>query len=227
MHHKMSSAPWTVRGILPPVHLSVRHSLGYPFRSRESVVHFWVMFILAFVPFGETFLLFPYATTAVSVVTIERNESARLSGGAIATRFLRALVATCLTLVYLIPVVIGFAMIGYSLFTKGHITIPSLLLSGYALLVLCALPLATLHAVSTRNVFNALHLPKLVWLGLKMDWIAFIKLFALSLVLFGCKLGISLLSLFGFGLLMAPFKAYAEYVFQHMLAVAYARTVGA
>lgn len=207
--------------------LSVRQSLGYPFQSRESVVHFWVLFILAFVPFGETFLLFPYATTAVSVVTIERKAAARLDGRIIATRFCRALVATCLTLCYLIPVVLGFAVIGYSLFTKGNITLPALLLSGYALLVLCALPLATLHAVSTRNVFNALHLPRLVWLGLTMDWRAFVKLFCLSVILFAGKLGISLLSLFGFGLLMAPFKAYAEYVFQHMLAVAYVRTVGA
>lgn len=205
--------------------LSVRRALRYPFATPETKKFFWILTLVGFVPGLGTVFLGPVATAAVSVLTIERNEGTVLASEEFLTRTLRALVAGLLTSLYFIPVILGLAFLGFTFFQRGDITWPAMVLGGYGLLVAAALPLAVLHAVTTKNVWAALYLPQLAWLSLKGHFAVFFKLFVISACLVILKVTVGFLSLVGVGLLLVPIKAYAEYVFQYTMAHAYLDTL--
>lgn len=205
--------------------LSVRRALRYPFATSETKKFFWVLSLLGLIPGLGAFLLGPVATAAVSVLTIERDEGSVLATDEFLTRILRAFVAGFLTSLYFIPVVIGLAFLGFTFFKRGDITWPAVLLGGYGVLVAAALPLAVLHAVTEKNVWKALDLPRLVWLGFEMDFNTFWKILVISALLIVLKIAVGFLGWVGVGLLLAPVRAYAEYAFQYALAQSYLEAV--
>ena len=205
--------------------LSVKQALRYPFSSTETRNRFWILLLLSFVPFLGSFLIGPLATAAVSVVTVERNDSSPLASGEILERSFRALLAGLLSLLYLLPAVGLLPVIGFSFYRGGNVTVPGILLIIYLLLVLAAWPLAQLHAVTTKNVWNALHLPRLVQLGFKGHASTLMKVLAVSCLLVILKILAWIFALGGLGILLVPVNAYTEYVFQYLLAVTYAEAV--
>ncbi len=205
--------------------LSIRASLRYPFATPDNQTRFWVMTLLDLIPGLGTFLLTPLATAAVSVITIERNETADLSHQEWFARTLRAVGASFLLILYFIPVLVGFGIIGFAIFRGEGVTWPALVLLLYGLVVASALPLAVLHAVTIGSVWGALELPKLVWLGFKIDLEAFLKIFLISIFLIFLKMTTLLFGVFGLGILLAPVRTYSEYVFHYLLAVSYVRAM--
>ncbi|MDO8643439.1 MAG: hypothetical protein Q7S00_00540 [bacterium] len=205
--------------------ISIRDSLKYPLAFPMTRQRSIVLLALSVIPVVGSFLMSPFATAAVSVMTIERDSQADLSQTEIITRTIRAFLAGLVSLLYLLPAVAIAASIGISLAGDQSITLPIALLSIYIVLVIAAWPLAALHAVTQQSAWQALALPRLVWIGLKIDLQTMVKMLSVSILLFLLRLTASFLDLSGFGLLLAPVKAYSEYVFQYLLAASYAGVV--
>lgn len=200
---------------------SIRHSFKYPFEYPVTRHRLIVMVLLSLVPFGDNFLLSPFATACASALTIERQEDAPLDVGLLLGRSLRACIAAWLTCLYALPGIIGISLGVHRYFQHQSITWPLVALAIYGFLVLAAVPLATLHAVTTQNALNALHLPKLLWISLKVDLKTTMKMLVGSMLLLAIKMGVGFISLVGLGFILSPVKAYSEYVFQYFLAASY------
>jgi len=206
--------------------LSIRQALHFPFSTKNNQIQLIILTFLSLVPFGESFFLSPYASALVSVVTREKNEQASLTTDVLLSRFMVAFLATLISFIYMIPGLVGLGLMIYFGIKEASVMAPKVLWVSYGLLfygvlVLSVLPLATIHAVTTGKSLSVLALPRLLWIGLKIDFKTFIKTVLISVAVFFLKLGVSFLSLLGLGFLMTPFKAYAEYVNQYMFAKSY------
>jgi len=200
---------------------SLRYPVAYPITRHRSVV----LLVLSVIPFVGSFFAAPYATAAVSVITMERNPEAVLDRSELMTRAIRALLAGFVSFLYLLPALVIGTLIGVFWAKDRNITVPVITLAIYSTVVISAWPLATLHAVTQRSAWQALALPQLLWIGLKVDFKTFGKVMLVSVLLFFLKVFAGFMDLWGLGLLLVPAKAYSEYVFQYLLAVSYAGVV--
>lgn len=205
--------------------LSVKKSLKYPWGYSVTRGRSVVMMLLSVVPFAGSLLVGYFAAAAVSVITIEGDEAASLSWEELFSRSVRALFSGFVMLLYLIPAFAGLYFVGFTWFSGGDITWPAIGLLAYIFLVVSAWPLAVLHAVTTGHIWDALHMPKLIWIGLKIDLKTFLRLLVISGILFGLKTFVYLATWTGFGFLLIPVQAYSEYVFQYALAMTYASAI--
>lgn len=201
---------------------SFSHLFRYPFAYPTTRRRFWVLTLLAFLPFVGSIFIGPVATAAVSTITMEKNESTILDAAEFFRRSLRAFLGGLITLLYLLPAFGLLAWMGFSFWHGEKITFPAVVLLLYGLLVLSALPFAALHAVTQKNAWAALELFKLVWINFKVDFFACLKVLAVSLAVFCLKLFLGLLGPLG-DFLFAPLKAYSEYLFQYLLASLYVK----
>ena len=192
----------------------------YPFSGATTRRQFFILTLLSFIPFLGSVLLGPFATAAVSAITIEKNESAELGTGILIARAWRAFLAGFITLLYLLPAFALLTWMGFSFWHSGKITLPVIFLFLYAVLVIGALPFAALHAVTCGSIWAALELPKLIAIGLKINFSLFFKVLVVSLAVFALKLFLVFLGPIG-DILFGPLKAYSEYVFQYLLAISY------
>jgi hypothetical protein len=206
--------------------LSIKKSLQYPFAYGVTRRRSLLLLVISFVPFFGTLFMGAVATAIISSITMERDEKAYVEPNELFERAIRAFFASLISILYMMPAFVFLSYIGYSLFNgETSLKTPSILLLAYIFIVLSVWPLATLHAVTTKNAWNALSLPKLLWIGFKIDFKTVGKVLLVSILLIGLKVIAFSLKFLGIGLFLVPINAYTEYVFQYMLAVSYAKVV--
>lgn len=206
--------------------LSVRKSLLYPFSTRSTLRRSLILLIFSFIPFFGTVLLSALAAAMVSVITMEHDERAVMEPNELLERSLRAIFASLTSMLYLLPALGLLSYIGFSFFNGDRaLTLPTSILSAYILIVLSVWPLATLHAVTKKNVWATLALPRLLWMSLRNNWINFFKVMFLSSLLVILKTSAFTLKFVGAGFFLIPINAMVEYVFQYNLAKFYAGVI--